>query len=77
MIRCPGCKSAGRSRRPRTSWMRATPTLLLFQCDDCGTEYCNLLWLWSFRRPTILFALVFVLVVLIGVLIWQVVSGTI
>lgn len=47
------------------------PSLLLFQCDDCGIEFCNLFRWINFRRPTILSLLVFLLLVLLAMLLWQ------
>lgn len=71
MIRCPECKGVSRARRPRSAWMRMVPSLLLFQCDDCGIEFCNLFRWINFRRPTILSLLVFLLLVLLAMLLWQ------
>ncbi len=71
MVRCPACKSQSYARRPRTAWMHIFPTLLLFQCDDCGTEYCALLRNFNFRRPTVLTVLLAPLIVLLAILVWQ------
>ncbi len=71
MVRCPACKSQSYARRSRTAWMHVVPALLLFQCDDCGTEYCALLRMFNFRRPTVLTLLLAPLIVLLAILVWQ------